>query len=55
MAVAIISMAQQASPNMAGHSDERRAQFNTWSTLVTSTFCRTSSSTLVKSCRRSGS
>ncbi len=34
VAVAIISMAQHASPNIAGHNDDRRDQFSTWSTLV---------------------
>src|SRR6478672_10277800 len=31
---AIISMAQQASPNVSGQIDDSRAQLNTWSTLV---------------------
>src|SRR6478735_5149224 len=36
---AIISMAQQASPNVRGHMDDSRAQLNTWSTLVVTIFC----------------
>src|SRR3989475_4243668 len=32
--VAIISMAQQASPKVAGQSDERRAQLTIFSTVV---------------------
>src|SRR5205085_7646475 len=36
---AIISMAQQARPNVSGHSDDLRAQLKTWSTLVVTKFC----------------
>src|SRR3972149_7601262 len=43
-AAAIISMAQQARPNMTGQSEELRAQLSTLSTEGSSTFrCRDSS------------
>jgi hypothetical protein len=42
--VAIISMAQQASPNATGHSEERRAQFTIPSTDPRRMFFRTDSS-----------
>src|SRR3990172_11915334 len=45
VAVAIISMAQQASPNITGHSDARRAQLTIPSTEPTMMFWRTASST----------
>src|SRR5450755_3421277 len=35
---AIISMAQQAKPNVSGQMDDSRAQLNTWSTLVVTIF-----------------
>lgn len=44
IAVAIISIAQHASPNAAGHSDERRAQFTTASVEVSRIFLCTDSS-----------
>jgi hypothetical protein len=43
--VAIISIAQQARPNIVGQSDELRAQFMTVSTLLSRMFCSTSEST----------
>ena len=49
LAVAIISIAQQAKPNMAGQSEERRAQEKTLSTWVTSSCWRKSDSTSVRS------
>ena len=42
--VAIISMAQQASPNVAGQSEERRAQLTIFSTVVVRIPSGTSSS-----------
>lgn len=36
---AIISMAQQARPNVSGQMDDSRAQLNTWSTEVVTIFC----------------
>ena len=57
VALAIISMAQQARPNMAGQSDEARAQLRMPSTEVTRTFLRTSSSrstAVCSRCRRRG-
>src|SRR5579872_5785494 len=36
---AIISIAQHASPNVNGHSEDFRAQLKTWSTEVTIKFC----------------
>ena len=47
VAVAIISIAQQASPNIAGQSDELRAQFMIVSTPVSRMFCSTSVSAAV--------
>ena len=45
---AIISMAQQANPKVSGHSEDWRAQLNTWSTEVviaffSNWFCRNES------------
>ena len=36
---AIISMAQQANPNVSGQSADLRAQLKTWSTEVVTMFC----------------
>ena len=36
---AIISMAQQAKPNVSGQMEDSRAQLNTWSTEVVTIFC----------------